>query len=306
MPAAMFWTLLWGPVGLLLATPLTVCLVVLGKHVPALEFLAVVLGDEPALAPEQRLYQRLISGDAGEASALAEEELKTPGLTHYYDEVAMKALMLAHLDSERGRLPRDAQNELLSTVTDLTSDLADYTLQSSPASNDELGNSFEPAASPVVETAPPQSHPSLPVLCIPVRTPLDQAAAQLLCQLLSKHGVNAEVIDRTSALQLNTDWRPATGTVVCLSYFGSDNPFHARFLIRRLKRLAPSIKIVTAFWTLGNETATLRKWQESAGAEFATASLSQAVELCLESSRRGDETFTEPNVAPVVHRAQVA
>ncbi len=301
--SAMFWTLLWGPVGLLLATPLTVCLVVLGNHVPALEFLAVVLGDEPALAPEQRLYQRLIAGDAGEASALAEEELKTPGLIAYYDAIVMKALMLAHLDSERGRLPRDAQNELLSTVTDVTSDLADYGLRSSSPGSAGPETNLEPSAPLALKPAPEPTLPSSPVLCIPVRTPLDEAAAQLLCQLLSKHGVNAGVMSRTSALQLSADTRPVAGTVVCLSYFGSDNPFHARFLIRRLKRVAPDLKIVTGFWMLGDETATLRKWQESAGTDFAAASLAQAVDLCLTAARPGGEKHA---AATHEKRAQVA
>ncbi len=239
--SALFWTLLWGPVGLLLSTPLTVCLVVLGKHIPALEFLAVVLGDEPALAPEQRLYQRLLSGDAGEASALAEEELKSPGLTKYYDAIAMKALTLAHLDAARGRLPRDAQDELLATVHDVTADLADYSLQPVPAAPESDVQDSTPAlsTSKSMGTSPNHVPTGLPVLCLATRTALDEAAAHLLSQLLTKRGLAADVIGRATTAQLMRDRLPTGGAIICLSYFGTDNPFHVRFLIRRLKRLSP-------------------------------------------------------------------
>ena len=93
--STLFWALLWGPIGLLLATPLTVCLVVLGRHIEALEFIEVLLGDEPALEPEERFYQRLLAGDATEAADQAEKQLKKQSLSAYYDSVPMKALELA-------------------------------------------------------------------------------------------------------------------------------------------------------------------------------------------------------------------
>ena len=288
--SALFWTLLWGPVGLLLSTPLTVCLVVLGKHVPALEFLAVVLGDEPALAPEQRLYQRLLSGDAGEASALAEDELKDPGLTKYYDAVAMKALALAHLDAARGRLHRDAQNELLATVHEVTADLADYSLQSVSATPEDDAQEGAPAIrkSNADGTNPNFSTLNFPVYCLATRTALDEAAAHMLSQLLTKHGASSEVIGRAATLQLTGDRLPAAGAIICLSYFGTDNPFHVRFLIRKLKRLAPDAKIVAGFWMLGDDPVKLREWQTGAGADFATASLAQAFDICLAAAASSD------------------
>ena len=294
--SALFWTLLWGPVGLLLSTPLTVCLVVLGNHIPALEFLAVVLGDEPALAPDQRLYQRLLSGDAGEASALAEEELKSPGLTKYYDAIVMKALTLAHLDAARGRLPRDAQDDLLATVHDVTADLADYSLQPVPseqrvpAAPESDVQDSTPALSTSKSIGTPTNHlpTGLPVLCLATRTALDEAAAHLLAQLLTKRGLTADVIGRATTAQLMRDRLPTGGAVICLSYFGTDNPFHVRFLIRRLKRLSPETRIVAGFWMLGDDPAKVLEWQTSSGADFATASLAQAAELCTAAATRGD------------------
>jgi predicted PurR-regulated permease PerM len=114
--AATFWTWLWGPVGLLLSTPLTVCLVVIGRHVERLRFLDVLLGDQPALAPEETFYQRILAGDPDEAARQAEVFLKEKSLCDYYDEVGIKGLALAQLDARRGaldheRLSRDQAND---------------------------------------------------------------------------------------------------------------------------------------------------------------------------------------------------
>jgi predicted PurR-regulated permease PerM len=105
--SATFWTALWGPIGLVLATPLTVCLVVLGRHVERLEFLDVMLGDRPALSPPEIFYQRMLAGDPTEASEKAEEFLKERSLSSYYDEVALKGLQLAQVDGGGGGLSKE-------------------------------------------------------------------------------------------------------------------------------------------------------------------------------------------------------
>ena len=102
--AATFWTWLWGPIGLILSTPLTLCLVVLGRHVERLEFLDVLLGDRPALTPVESFYQRMLAGDPDEAQDQAELLLKTRPLSSYYDEVALKGLQLAATDAARSVL----------------------------------------------------------------------------------------------------------------------------------------------------------------------------------------------------------
>ena len=123
--STLFWTVLWGPVGLLLATPLTVCLVVLGKHIEALQFVEVILGDEPALDPEERFYQRLLAGDATEAADQAEQQLKKQPLSTIYDTVAMKALALAQADAARGKLDREKQLQIRDTIEEVVDDLSD-------------------------------------------------------------------------------------------------------------------------------------------------------------------------------------
>src|SRR5262249_7063435 len=105
--AATFWTWLWGPIGLLLSIPLTVCLVVLGRYVPQLQFLDVLFGNEPVLTTEEMLYQRLLANDPEEAAELAEEFAKDRSLARFFDEVAIPALARAQADSDRGALTAD-------------------------------------------------------------------------------------------------------------------------------------------------------------------------------------------------------
>ena len=124
--AAAFWTLLWGPVGLLLSTPLTMCLVVLGRHVEHLQFLEVLLGDRPALAPEESFYQRMLAGDPDEAAHQAEAFLKDKPLSVYYDEVAIKGLALAQLDVNRGALDHAHRVRIKEAVEWVIDDLSDH------------------------------------------------------------------------------------------------------------------------------------------------------------------------------------
>ena len=277
--SALFWTLLWGPVGLVLSTPLTVCLVVLGRHVPALEFIAVLLGDEPALAPEQRLYQRLLAADAAEGAALAEEQLKTSGLASFYDDVAMKSLKLAHIDVARGRLPRDEQADLLATIRDVATEIDDYPLEKQ---EQETGNKEQAAAEPSGAATPSSVAPKLgKVMCVSARGVLDEAAAHLLSQLLSKEHLDTVILDRAATARLNRGGTAESIDAICVSFFGDDNPFHVRYLIRSLRRVAPGTPIVAGFWMLRDDPAKIEDWKKRADADYATGSLRDAIEMCL-------------------------
>ena len=124
--AAAFWTWLWGPIGLLLSTPLTLCLVVLGRHVERLEFLAILLGDQPALTLEENFYQRVLANDPDEAAHQAELYLKSKPLAEYYDEVAIRGLALAQLDVNRGVLEHARRVQIKEAVLGLIDDLSDH------------------------------------------------------------------------------------------------------------------------------------------------------------------------------------
>ena len=123
--SATFWTALWGPIGLILATPLTVCLVVLGRHVDRLAFLDVMFGDRPALSPPEIFYQRMLAGDPTEAAEKAEEFLKERSLSSYYDDVALKGLQLAQSDLDRDALDQARLTKICDTVFEFVNDLSD-------------------------------------------------------------------------------------------------------------------------------------------------------------------------------------
>lgn len=123
--AAVFWTWLWGGIGLLLATPLTVCLVVIGKYVPQLAFLDILLGDEPVLEPPSRVYQRLLALDQEEAAELAQEHLAETSLERVYDEVLLPALAMAEQDRHKGKLDENRQQFIYGAMRDMIEELGD-------------------------------------------------------------------------------------------------------------------------------------------------------------------------------------
>ena len=307
--ATLFWTILWGPIGLLLATPLTVCLVVLGKHVEALSFIDVILGDEPALEPEERFYQRLLAGDATDAADQAEQALKRQALSAYYDAVPMKALGLAQADAAQGKLDREKQIEVRDAIEEVVDHLSDYP-DAPPANTKKKKGSAD--AADQQETAdnlvPVVSKDQLsvewqipyPVLCIASRRPLDEGASIMLAQVLGKHGLAAWVqpfADVASVKNFKVD--PLEARLVCLSYFGAAaNPTHVRYLIRRLKRLMPHANFLAGFWMLGAERTKLEEWKTMVGADFVCGSLVEATAICVrEAMQTGDKTLS-PKALP--------
>jgi predicted PurR-regulated permease PerM len=219
--SAIFWTWLWGPIGLLIATPLTLCLVVLGRHVERLEFLDVLLGDRPALTPAENLYQRMLAGDPDEALDYAEQLLKERSLTSYYDDVVLAGLQLAANDASRGVLSGGQLERLKNAIQALVSDLGSH----DDVEPDKKESAKEPVAPPDSEKEDPKKPPidevapppeALPpewraegaVLCIAGRGPLDEAASTMLSQLLTKHGLGArvaphEIVSRSAIMSLD-------------------------------------------------------------------------------------------------------
>jgi predicted PurR-regulated permease PerM len=277
--STLFWTMLWGPVGLLLATPLTVCLVVLGKHIEALQFIDVLLGDEPALEPEESFYQRVLAGDATEAADQAERQLKGQPLSRYYDAIPMKALLLAQVDAAHGKLSPEKQREIQDTIEEIVDDLDDYG-DEEPAG---AKNASPHADLPIVSKAqiPDDWQMPYPVLCVASRSALDEAACTMLAQILGKHGVPGWVQPFAavrSAKGFKVDTTDAR--LVCLSYFGAmSKPAHVRYLIRRLKRLMPHAKFLAGFWMLGDDRTKIEEWREAVGAHFVAASLREAAAI---------------------------
>jgi hypothetical protein len=259
--------------------------VVLGRHIEALEFIEVLLGDEPALEPEERFYQRLLAGNATEAADQAEKQLKEQSLSAYYDSVPMKALALAQTDAAHGKLPRDKQLAMRDTMAEIVDDLADY---ADEVPDPKEGGPAEPQT-PIIlkEQLTPSWQVDHSVLCIASRSPLDEAAAEMLAQLLQKHGLAAMVqpfADVASVKTFKIDALDAP--LVCLSYFGAiANPAHVRYLIRRLKRLMPHAKFLAGYWMLGEDPDKGEEWRAAVGAHFVATSLTDAVAICVREAR---------------------
>jgi predicted PurR-regulated permease PerM len=290
--SATFWTALWGPIGLVLAMPLTVCLVVLGRHVDRFQFLEVMLGDRPALTPPELFYQRMLAGDPAEAVEKAEEFLKERPLSAYYDQVAVPGLKLAQNDILRGSLDRGQSEKIRAAVLEVIDDLAD---------EDDMvtkGDTHDPEAEATVESAPGQATPlpvlardelapawqSLaPVLCAAGRGPLDEAVAAMLAQLLGKHGLNtriasADTVATGAATPLDTEGV----ALVCLSYLDTSSTAHMRYAVRRLRRKLPHATLVLGCWMADGGQAAIR---DIAKSDVAVVNLRDAVAYALEIAR---------------------
>jgi predicted PurR-regulated permease PerM len=301
--AATFWTWLWGPIGLLLSTPLTACLVVLGRYAEHLAFLEVMLGDEPALAPEENFYQRMLAGDPHEAADQAEKFLKEQSLSAFYDEVAIPGLTLAQVDLSHGLLEPNQLAQIRETVHEVVDDLSDHDdkVPTKPAAKNENADSSvqpevdgEPNALPaVVETRElsPDWRDGTPVLCIGGRSPLDEAAAAILAQLLEKHGIGVRCEAREALATANIFRLETTGVrMVCLSYLDASRAAEVRYLVRRVRRKLPNALILAGFWRprndLGNEgDAVVKDLQALVNADLYATSLRQAVDLCIEAGK---------------------
>jgi predicted PurR-regulated permease PerM len=283
--AAAFWTLLWGPVGLLLSTPLTMCLVVIGRHVERLQFLEVLLGDQPALAPEEGFYQRMLAGDPDEAAHQAEEFLKDKPLSAYYDEVAIGGLTLAQLDVNRGVLGHEHRVLIKEAVDGVIDNLADHPLWPVQKEGENGGAVRAPVFSPD-ELAPPWRRS--PVLCVAGRGSLDEASAAMLAQLLPKHGIGARVVPSEAVTVPNLFRLDVTGVqMVFLCYLEPGSFSNPHYLARRLRRKLPNATIVAGFWTLKTKEAEEGDALTATGADLVAISLQQAVDQVIGAVQAG-------------------
>lgn len=260
--AATFWTWLWGPIGLILSTPLTLCCMVLGRHVDRLEFLDILLGDRPALSPDESFYQRMLAGDPDEAREQAEVLLKDGTLAKYYDEVAVPGLRRAALDAGRGALQGEQLRRVLDSAYELIEDLVDE-----------------------AEPAPDGAWPSNRgiVLCVAGRGPMDEAAARMLAQLLGERGVGARVVPSQSVSRVAlASFQARDGALLCLCYLDlTGGVSHLRYLVRRLRRALPGLPVLLGLWTSEAPSVQNEQIRAAIGADHYVMSLGDAVESCL-------------------------
>jgi predicted PurR-regulated permease PerM len=223
--AAVFWTWLWGPIGLLLSTPLTVCVVVIGRYVPHLEFLGILFGDEPALSPAQRFYQRMIAMNAEDAVELIEQFLKDQSVIDVYDSVIIPAMSLAEEGRHAGFLDSATEAYFLENTRELV---------------DEIG------AKPPAE--PNENRTAAKIFCLPAKNAADEVACQMFVQLL--RGTVARVlpigISTDDLVQTISAERP---NVVCISGVPPQATRRVAVRSRHLRTLFPDLGIMAAVWS---------------------------------------------------------
>jgi predicted PurR-regulated permease PerM len=267
--AAVFWTWIWGPVGLILSTPLTLCLVVMGRHVKSLEFFDVVLGDRPALSDVNRFYQRTLANDPDEALDQAEKMLANRSLVDYYDSVVLPGLKLAAADEARGTISRQRAAEMTRSILAVIRDLEEHV----DAKHTATSNQERPIE---------RSSTGL-VVCVAGRGPFDDVVSAMLAQLLAQRGVGSRRIPHTSvSRELIAQLDLSTAKVIAVSYLELGGvPAHLRYLLRRLRHRAPHAAIIAGLWPKGEAVLNEPEAQRTLDGDRYVGSMREAVDATL-------------------------
>ncbi|MBR1270295.1 AI-2E family transporter [Bradyrhizobium sp. AUGA SZCCT0222] len=235
--AASFWTWLWGPLGLLLSTPLTLCLVVFARHVDRLQFIDVMLGDQPALTPQQTAYQRMLTGDPIDAIEQARSFLKKGTALAYYEEILLGALRLAEADAAQGRLDDVRLENIHETVSEIIEDIAAHETAEGSASAEA------PARKGKIVNIDARKL-GKPVFCIPGLGRLDDCAALIVADALKREGFNARVSGA------DTEIDAGNAETICVCFLEEVSEARSSFTVRKFSRRAASARIIVC--RLGN------------------------------------------------------
>ena len=284
--SASFWTWLWGPIGLVMATPLTVCLVVVGRHVERLKFLEIMLGDRPPLTPPELVYQRMLAGDPLEAAEQAHAFLKESSLRGYCDAILLEGLRLAEADRRLGHLDDERLTRIASTVDELLADLEahhDVGVMDVPT----LDMSANPGAAIAIEQAralrrliEEKDKVLRSVLCIPGSGKLDEAAALVLAFLLRHDGIGATA-QEADALSMSKFFSldMTDISLACVCYVGQPSAAKIHDVVRRLNKKNADARILLAL--LGAEAA---KPMGAVGAEVCSGAFGAALDAIVEAT----------------------
>ena len=254
--AVTFWAWLWGPVGLLLATPLTVCLIVLGKHLPALGFIVVLMGDRPVIEAKARYYQRLLARDQDEATDIVEAYVSADGRESVYDEVLLPALYYAKQDRDRGLLTEDDVQFVGQAIREILDVLAHDA--AAPSERDTGG----------LSVSDPGADTPVRIVACPARDEADALALEMVRHLLDPARYRIEVSGTGMLTAEIVAWvdlhRPA---LLCIGAVAPGGLSQARHLCKRLRSQCPDLKIVVGRWGLHDEKDTDRQHLLAAGAD---------------------------------------
>jgi predicted PurR-regulated permease PerM len=282
--AATFWAWLWGPIGLVLATPLTVILVVLGRHVEALKFFDVLFGDEPALSEAESFYQRMLARDPVEAVEQAKSFMAMHSLAGYCDEVARPGLILAQKDAERGLLEESNRRNMVETVEALFSDIAhEHWLAKKEAHASTLASV---AKLPTLHQDQLAStwRSSKPLLVIGVYSELDAAAAAILATLAETHGISTRVERSEVLAAANLAKLDLSDTaLICLCSVDIKTPARIHYAARRLKSRAPHAALLVGVCSATDEQA-IAGLKDAVNADYTSCSFHEAATIILQEA----------------------
>ena len=258
MVTAVFWTVLWGPAGLILSTPLTVCVVVLGRYVPRLSFLHILLGDEPPLKAEAQLYQRLLAMDQREARTIVDEFAKGKPLVELYDTMLIPALSMAEQDRHQGTIDGYREEFLFLSINEMIAEASEY---SSPATG-------------VTGRA------NARILCIPAHDRADELSAAMLAQLLEQQGY------ATLAFSIGGpdphEWiallQPGESDVVCISALPPYAFAPARTLCKQIRERFPRLKVMVCVWSFAGDAQKAMARFERTPPDRLSSSLAEALQ----------------------------
>jgi predicted PurR-regulated permease PerM len=243
--AVAFWTWLWGPVGLVLATPLTVCVVVLGKYVPGMDFIGVLISDHSAMESNISYYQRLLAMDQAEAAEIVEEHLKTHPQEQLFDGVLIPALNYARRDRELGRLTEDGEQFVFRATREILDDLNSL----KPQSSSEVSDSSQPAT---IDENSPGILPKVRILGCPAQDEADELALLMFRQLLDCTKYEIEIMsDAMLTAEVVARIGEKSPAMICIAAVPPGGLAQTRYLCKRLRARFPNLKIAVGRWGIG-------------------------------------------------------
>jgi len=272
--ATVFWTVLWGPAGLILSTPLTVCVVVLGRYVPQFWFLHILLGDEPALAEEAQFYQRLLAMDDQEARTVLDRYLTGHSMLQLCDSVIIPALTLAEHDRHKGALDPDREEFFFLSIKEMLAELAERAGKSGFAEVEAAGDA---------KPAPPRGR----VLCLAASDEADEVTAAMLALLLEHSGGIVITLEADPALQQLAFVQPAADDIFCVCALPPFAFARARTLSHQLRIRFPGVRIVVGVWGFAGETERAMERFQAPRPDKLVTSLADAIQAVLNPATKG-------------------
>jgi hypothetical protein len=264
---SVFWAVLWGPAGLILSTPLTVCVVVLGRYVPHLSFLHILLGDEPVLAPEAQIYQRLLAMDQFEARTVIDQFLKGRSLIELYDSLLIPALSMAEQDRHKGAIDAAREEFLFLSINELIVEFSEY----------------QPSSGPSLDAAPEADgaeHRDGRILCLSAHDRADEVTAAMLAQLLEQKGFATLSFpsDGPSPNELLALIETRQSDVVCISALPPYAFAPAQAMCKQIRERFPKLKVMVCVWGFAGDAQKAKARFERTQPDRLSTSLAQAVE----------------------------